>query len=146
MTLQDVGQSILESYSRVLESLAFTILSRIDDVLHVDDHYKCQKYGILARNSSLHQSSTTNHDNGKAYSYLGLSKSASIHSTRCGSPPRSFHGKSLSDYMGWAHILKGDQAKQMIENRNCSESPGGHHRQWSHSGNFNVLRSPPSRD
>ncbi|XP_002968559.2 rop guanine nucleotide exchange factor 7 [Selaginella moellendorffii] len=34
---KDVGQSILESYSRVLESLAFSIISRIDDVLHIDE-------------------------------------------------------------------------------------------------------------
>ncbi|CAN4077195.1 unnamed protein product [Withania somnifera] len=33
----DVGMSILESYSRVLESLAFRIVARIDDLLHVDD-------------------------------------------------------------------------------------------------------------
>ncbi|KAJ7515072.1 hypothetical protein O6H91_23G070000 [Diphasiastrum complanatum] len=33
---RDVGQSILESYSRVLESLAFNIISRIDDVMHAD--------------------------------------------------------------------------------------------------------------
>ncbi|KAI3933173.1 hypothetical protein MKW92_014858 [Papaver armeniacum] len=33
---QDVGQSILESYSRVLESLAYTVTSRIDDVLYAD--------------------------------------------------------------------------------------------------------------
>ncbi|KAJ0695169.1 putative PRONE domain, Rop guanine nucleotide exchange factor [Helianthus annuus] len=33
----DVGKSILESYSRVLESLAFNIVSRIDDLLYVDD-------------------------------------------------------------------------------------------------------------
>ncbi|KAH7431243.1 hypothetical protein KP509_08G039100 [Ceratopteris richardii] len=33
---KDVGQSILESYSRVLESLASNIIARIDDVLHVD--------------------------------------------------------------------------------------------------------------
>lgn len=33
---KDVGQSILESYSRVLESLASNIISRIDDVLHID--------------------------------------------------------------------------------------------------------------
>eukprot|EP01018_Ginkgo_biloba_P026197 Gb_04468 [translate_table: standard] len=39
---KDVGQSILESYSRVLESLAFNILSRIDDVLHADDIAKRQ--------------------------------------------------------------------------------------------------------
>jgi hypothetical protein len=34
---QDVGKSILESYSRVLESLAFNIVVRIDDLLYVDD-------------------------------------------------------------------------------------------------------------
>lgn len=35
--MQDVGKSILESYSRVLESMAFNILARIDDLLYVDD-------------------------------------------------------------------------------------------------------------
>ncbi|KAJ8535450.1 hypothetical protein K7X08_023170 [Anisodus acutangulus] len=34
---KDVGTSILESYSRVLESLAFNIVARIDDLLYVDD-------------------------------------------------------------------------------------------------------------
>ncbi|KAH9616920.1 hypothetical protein KSS87_006479 [Heliosperma pusillum] len=34
---KDVGKSILESYSRVLESLSFNIVARIDDLLHVDD-------------------------------------------------------------------------------------------------------------
>ncbi|KAK9102694.1 hypothetical protein Sjap_019948 [Stephania japonica] len=33
---RDVGQSILESYSRILESLAYTVISRIEDVLHAD--------------------------------------------------------------------------------------------------------------
>ncbi|XP_065850249.1 rop guanine nucleotide exchange factor 12 [Euphorbia lathyris] len=33
---KDVGQAILESYSRVIESLAFTILSRIEDVIYSD--------------------------------------------------------------------------------------------------------------
>ncbi|CAN1239350.1 Rop guanine nucleotide exchange factor 12 [Linum grandiflorum] len=33
---RDVGQAILESYSRILESLAFTVLSRIEDVLYSD--------------------------------------------------------------------------------------------------------------
>ncbi|XWS24563.1 hypothetical protein CRYUN_Cryun28dG0113400 [Craigia yunnanensis] len=37
---KDVGQSILESYSRVLESLAFNITARIDDLLYVDDATK----------------------------------------------------------------------------------------------------------
>ncbi|KAK2432839.1 rop guanine nucleotide exchange factor [Trifolium repens] len=34
---KDVGKSILESYSRVLESLSSNIVARIDDVLRVDD-------------------------------------------------------------------------------------------------------------
>ncbi|RVW48392.1 Rop guanine nucleotide exchange factor 1 [Vitis vinifera] len=40
MNNSDVGQSILESYSRVMESLAFNIMARIDDVLYVDDAVK----------------------------------------------------------------------------------------------------------
>ncbi|KAG9441281.1 hypothetical protein H6P81_017135 [Aristolochia fimbriata] len=37
---KDVGQAILESYSRVLESLAFNIVAWIDDVLYVDNSIK----------------------------------------------------------------------------------------------------------
>ncbi|XP_058098412.1 rop guanine nucleotide exchange factor 1-like isoform X2 [Magnolia sinica] len=37
---KDVGQSILESYSRVMESLAFNIMARIDDLIYVDDTTK----------------------------------------------------------------------------------------------------------
>lgn len=37
---EDVGQSILESYSRVMESLAFNIIARIEDLLYVDDVMK----------------------------------------------------------------------------------------------------------
>lgn len=37
MVLQDVGHGVLESYSRVLESMAFNVTARIDDVLYVDD-------------------------------------------------------------------------------------------------------------
>ncbi|XP_010539493.1 PREDICTED: rop guanine nucleotide exchange factor 12-like [Tarenaya hassleriana] len=33
---QDVGQAVLESYSRILESLAYTVLSRIEDVMEAD--------------------------------------------------------------------------------------------------------------
>ncbi|KAG9453209.1 hypothetical protein H6P81_006113 [Aristolochia fimbriata] len=34
---KDVGKSILESYSRVLESMAFNIVARVDDLLYVDN-------------------------------------------------------------------------------------------------------------
>lgn len=34
---KDVGHAILESYSRVMESLAFNLMARIDDLLYVDN-------------------------------------------------------------------------------------------------------------
>ncbi|PKA55002.1 Rop guanine nucleotide exchange factor 2 [Apostasia shenzhenica] len=37
---KDVGQGILESYSRVLESLAFSLVSFIDDVVSIDETVK----------------------------------------------------------------------------------------------------------
>ncbi|GAU41826.1 hypothetical protein TSUD_177370 [Trifolium subterraneum] len=56
--LMDVGKAILESYSRVLESLAFNMVSRIDDVLYVDDLTKNSdqfpshpKVGVITRKS-----------------------------------------------------------------------------------------------
>ncbi|XP_020228853.1 rop guanine nucleotide exchange factor 7 [Cajanus cajan] len=53
---KDVGKSILESYSRVLESLASNIVARIDDVLYVDDLTKhsdqpLPKVGVIAQKS-----------------------------------------------------------------------------------------------
>lgn len=55
---KDVGKAILESYSRVLESLAFNMVSRIDDVLYVDDLTKNSdqfsshsKVGVITRKS-----------------------------------------------------------------------------------------------
>ncbi|KAA8516359.1 hypothetical protein F0562_016652 [Nyssa sinensis] len=55
---KDVGKSILESYSRVLESLAFNIVARIDDLLYVDDLTKhsdqllsISKVGLIAHKS-----------------------------------------------------------------------------------------------
>ncbi|XP_015055963.1 rop guanine nucleotide exchange factor 7-like isoform X2 [Solanum pennellii] len=55
---KDVGKSILESYSRVLESLAFNIIARVDDLLYADDLNKhsdqfvpISKVGIIAHKS-----------------------------------------------------------------------------------------------
>lgn len=55
---KDVGKSILESYSRVLESLAFNIVARIDDLVYADDLAKhsdqympISKVGVIAHKS-----------------------------------------------------------------------------------------------
>ncbi|XP_027071160.1 rop guanine nucleotide exchange factor 7 isoform X1 [Coffea arabica] len=52
---KDVGKAILESYSRVLESLAFNIVARIDDLVYVDDltkhsdqPFSMSKVGMIA--------------------------------------------------------------------------------------------------
>ncbi|CAI9770210.1 unnamed protein product [Fraxinus pennsylvanica] len=41
-SLQDVGQAVLESYSRVLEGLAYNIVARIEDILFADKSVKNQ--------------------------------------------------------------------------------------------------------
>lgn len=47
-----MGQSILESYSRVMESLAFNIMARIDDLLFVDNTTKQRSASELASTSN----------------------------------------------------------------------------------------------
>ncbi|KAE8686986.1 Rop guanine nucleotide exchange factor 7 [Hibiscus syriacus] len=54
----DIGKSILERYSRVLESLAFNIVARIDDLFYVDDLTKHSdqfsspnRVGVIGRGS-----------------------------------------------------------------------------------------------
>ncbi|XP_074555583.1 rop guanine nucleotide exchange factor 7-like [Curcuma longa] len=44
---KDIGKSILESYSRVLESLAFNIVARIDELLYEDELCKCAKVSFV---------------------------------------------------------------------------------------------------
>ncbi|OVA20336.1 PRONE domain [Macleaya cordata] len=50
---RDVGQSILESYSRVLESLAYTVTSRIEDVLYADSLTQNPSLANSARRLSM---------------------------------------------------------------------------------------------
>jgi len=90
-----VGQAILESYSRVIESLAYTVLSRIDDVLYVDSMTKNPSLAASSRRFSLdslpvaEQTSPNSEDSG-----IGRMSSSDT-------PP----SMTLSDFMGWT---KGD--------------------------------------
>ncbi|KAM0921926.1 hypothetical protein ACQ4PT_006525 [Festuca glaucescens] len=56
--LQDVGSAILESYSRTLESLAYTVMSRIEDVLHADSLAQDPKNADAMRMPSLQSDDT----------------------------------------------------------------------------------------
>ncbi|KAJ0901993.1 putative PRONE domain, Rop guanine nucleotide exchange factor [Helianthus annuus] len=92
---KDVGKSILESYSRVLESLAFNITARIDDLLYVDD---------LARHSDKF-SSMSNRDIvsktivGKPYSVTTPYKTAFTTPTLSPSHFNNSPKKILTDYL-----------------------------------------------
>lgn len=137
-----MGQSILESYSRILESLAFNILSRIDDVLHVDNAARLKPYQGLSRNPSVHTGMVT----AKMSHFTGLSKSASTHVVGTTSPTRSLYNKPLSDYVGWSAKAPSEELKQGLELLSKSPPPLGESKQWAYAGNLNAMQSPPSRD
>lgn len=87
MQWQDVGQAVLESYSRILESLAFTVLSRIEDVLHAD----CQTVSpSQGRKSSVRNPVPKPDKCPTPREEVDRSSSAE--------PPCSM---TLSDFMGW---------------------------------------------
>ncbi|CAL1374631.1 unnamed protein product [Linum trigynum] len=83
---KDVGKSILESYSRVLESLAFNIVARIDDLLYVDDLTKRSENKL----SSVATVSVISHKKKLSIPFsLGTPYKASVSSTPSFSPSAS---------------------------------------------------------
>ncbi|XP_051131631.1 rho guanine nucleotide exchange factor 8-like [Andrographis paniculata] len=90
---RDVGLAIMESYSRVLETLASTVLSRIQDVLNAD---ALAGDRLLARQKSG--------DLSPSPTLSDISSSASSGSERCSSAagtPSSSKTPTLLDFIGW---------------------------------------------
>ncbi|KAK7314458.1 hypothetical protein VNO77_32982 [Canavalia gladiata] len=88
---KDVGQAILESYSRVIESLAYTVMSRIEDVLEADSMTKNPSLAVSSRSVSSNSSPVaeqTSPNAGDENSNLQSSET----------PP----SMTLSDFMGWS--------------------------------------------
>ncbi|CAN8270546.1 unnamed protein product [Cochlearia groenlandica] len=86
---KDVGQAVLESYSRILESLAYTVMSRIEDVLYADS---------LALKLSLAAEETS--DGGRTTETD--SESGESPNSREGTEKLDPHySKTLLDFMGW---------------------------------------------
>ncbi|XP_074273816.1 rho guanine nucleotide exchange factor 8-like [Silene latifolia] len=83
---KDVGHAVLESYSRVLESLAAAILNRVDDVIYAD-------------NKATNPSPNGSNEN--------LSPSESDTMDKPGSPS----SMTLLDFMGW-NIDQGEDGKK----------------------------------
>lgn len=84
---QDVGQAILESYSRIIESLAFTVISRIEDVMHADS---------LARNPDAELERCPLKDHSVQEKFPNAQEE--LEKLNSSEAPSSM---TLSDFMGW---------------------------------------------
>ncbi|PIN08628.1 hypothetical protein CDL12_18786 [Handroanthus impetiginosus] len=85
---KDVGQSILESYSRVLESLAFNLMARIDDLLYVDDATRRRAMAAGPMYTLNRRGSIRSHNLHNQYSSSSFSNQSSYSSSLTGSPFR----------------------------------------------------------
>lgn len=105
LLLQDVGKSILESYSRVLESLAYNIVARIDDLLYVDNLSKQSENRTLRVSTSSH-------------------KRVSVSSTTSGSPYRpSFGTPKFSPGPPLVSPARGDRTPFLTSNGKSNKTP-----------------------
>ncbi|XP_058114036.1 rho guanine nucleotide exchange factor 8-like [Magnolia sinica] len=104
---KDVGQSILESYSRILESLAFTVMSQIDDVLYADS---------LTQNPSLSKLKSNKRTALSDMPVKGPVKfpnpGEEIEKLNAMGTPKSM---TLSDFMGW-HLDQETEIKKESNN------------------------------
>ncbi|XP_018841526.1 rop guanine nucleotide exchange factor 1-like [Juglans regia] len=144
---KDVGQSILESYSRVMESLAFNIIARIDDVLYVDDATKqCateESMSIFNRGGL-----------GGLPIQKRLSPSPfSIHQSPYGSPFATPTFCSSTPVMGSpgrdSSSLRRTTLKEPTELQSEKMVAADFERVWSYAGNLSARRVPgtaPERD
>ncbi|KAL5729201.1 Rop guanine nucleotide exchange factor 12 [Ranunculus cassubicifolius] len=81
---KDVGQAVLESYSRILESLAYRVMSRIEDVLDAD--------------SQIQNPSSMGRDSQPTTVFVRLNPGTEIEKLNTFGAPISM---TLSDFMGW---------------------------------------------
>ncbi|XP_010323589.1 rho guanine nucleotide exchange factor 8-like [Solanum lycopersicum] len=95
---KDVGHSVLESYSRVLESLAYTVTSRIEDVLYADSVAQDPSLAIAKWNRSANSSPQ------KRQSVVSTPKEEFERLSCTAETPNSM---TLFDFMGW-NMEQGD--------------------------------------
>uniref|UniRef100_A0A7N0VJ84 PRONE domain-containing protein n=1 Tax=Kalanchoe fedtschenkoi TaxID=63787 RepID=A0A7N0VJ84_KALFE len=101
---KDVGHAILESYSRILESLAFTVISRIEDVLHADTQ---------AQNSSTEKK--------RDRCLVTPNKAAADDQSPADGPIST----TLLDFMGW-NIADQADTEQKKDSADETNDPGKH--------------------
>ncbi|KAM7512840.1 hypothetical protein LguiB_011715 [Lonicera macranthoides] len=91
---RDVGLSILESYSRVLESLANTVMSRIEDVLYADSIAQDPSLAVSKRKLSM--------ESPPSPSWTQESSPMAQEETGKSTPEETVNSMTLSDFMGWS--------------------------------------------
>lgn len=144
---KDVGQSILESYSRVMESLAFNIMARIDDVIYVDDATKrcaaAESMSIFSRGGL----------GGLPIQKRMSSSPFSIHHTPYASPFATPTFCSSTPTMGSPgrapSSLRRTNLKEATDLRSEKLVPTDFDRVWSYAGNLSARRvsgDAPERD
>lgn len=126
---KDVGYAILESYSRVIESLASTVISRIEDVLYADS---------LTQNQS---------PAGKANGRLSMvSSPVSVHKKSQNSDDDDSDGtptsRTLSDFMGWslAQDDTDNDRKNSLRKESRFKEINEHNKLMSKPANINTKR------
>lgn len=141
--LQDVGQAILESYSRVLESLASKIMSRIEDVLEADQVAQRQSMAEAGARSESEEESAFSSE------YEETEKVVSAET------PNS---RKLSDFIGWRlssdtkkhssmsdieFFHKAEQEKPLM--KSPMKSPRALPKKFSYLAKLENMRSPSDR-
>ncbi|XP_073389388.1 rop guanine nucleotide exchange factor 1 isoform X3 [Physcomitrium patens] len=158
---KDVGQSILESYSRVLESLAFNIIARIDDVLYADDLVK-NSVGLppIPPSSNGPPYQTKNpygHHNihlTMPVPYISPNTSPTLSPHQIpNSPHDSVEGYPVVGGLTLNQVLPdwsfGKFETIVKKDHELVKLPPEHLKLWSYAGNLeskHALHSPPSRD
>ncbi|KAK4481219.1 hypothetical protein RD792_012102 [Penstemon davidsonii] len=133
---KDVGLSILESYSRVLESLANTVMSRIDDVLYADS---------LAL-ESVSPKTTSKESMDSTPSPIGEEEVEKLKST-----PGTPSSMTLFDFMGWNLDPQETDNKKSYSDNNLEEekimTKPIHIKKFSYIDKIEMsgLRSPTAR-
>ncbi|XP_010550868.1 PREDICTED: rho guanine nucleotide exchange factor 8-like [Tarenaya hassleriana] len=133
---KDIGQAVLESYSRILESLAYTVMSRIEDVIYADS--LAQKQSSAEETSEAGRTET---DSESARSSNSGEESEKLETQ---------YSKTLLDFMGW-NI---DNPKAATADSECQKSekppksPNLTPKKFSYLEkleNLNGFRSPKER-
>jgi hypothetical protein len=132
-----VGQAILVSYSRVIESLAYTVLSRIEDVLYVDSMTKNPSLAVSGRRFSLDSLQVT--EQTSPHSEDGV---RSMNSS--GTPP----SMTLSDFMGWSStndLKRTNSTGDLYDLKEKDEKSPKKHYYLDKLEYLNAIRSPIGR-